>query len=491
MGSPISWIWTKDRRSPAAMLPCSGEAMRPARRSQRLQSGSLPDADLNGDGSPDLVSTANGTSNPGTLPLTATSGRDGSRLWTVDLVMSEDSSISPSTWCPPHLAGHILEAGKLPDVPVLYQRQRHGPKNNPALAWHELLQMRLARLSGRDGHTVWEQPLGEPANVSHNQLKIPFTLVDLDGDGVKDIIFWLPVPQDKETVAAKGPPEETKSPIRPPQPFFELRAHSGKDGKLLWRRTGFVSRMRGDLLPFLGGIPAPAVCDPKGDGHPLVLVADQTLPPKGETGIRGAIVALDGKSGDERWIWFAEGSSLNTQEGPWQWPQSWSNASPQIARTAAGLSIVVSAYNESLRMRTDPKSKASVPSDKTGNEIVVLTTAGEVLQKFEEEDPAYVRQGVVLDQYKRPRLWVHDLQGNGQDAIAWCAPHCVRRSCLPSQSCFGNLHACPRSCSGSKRFTRPAKLFRPGSSPETRTARSVWPGRRVKSAGDAMLTTLR
>ena len=159
-------------------------------------SNPLPDADLDGDGTPDLLAMPAKffELSTKTAKVVAASGRDGRTLWTADLQVTEDNTLSRNYEIPPHLARHILEAGQKPDVLVLYQRQRHAPneQNNPA-STRELRQFRLVRLSGRDGSLVWEQVLGDFSTLDIRDTNIPFATADLDGDGIKDIVFWLPV----------------------------------------------------------------------------------------------------------------------------------------------------------------------------------------------------------------------------------------------------------------------------------------------------------
>ncbi|MGA2257364.1 MAG: hypothetical protein ABSG53_22125, partial [Thermoguttaceae bacterium] len=389
-------------------------------------SSPLPDADLNGDGSPDLLSMPNGYASVShrTAKVVATSGRDGTTLWTSDIILTEDHTLSFTSLTPPHMAGHVLEAGKKPDVLVLYQRQRHvqsGP--NPGL-YKELLQTWLVRLSGHDGRMVWEKALDDYSTYDLRNIKIPFATADLDGDGDKDIVFWFPLSKAEPPTAERQSHEaKSTAPPTPAKPLFELRAYSGRDGKLLWRRPGFFAMEvagppMGFKIGFLKEIPAPVVCDPRGDGNPLVLVTDQGLPPDGAPGFRVEMLALDGKSGKEKWSWCGERVSPDFNSGPLESAGTWHHASPQIVRTAAGPAIVVSAFDESLRTHVDPKTKFPTPTKKSGSEIVLLSIRGEVLQKTEDETPEATRQG-ILPRPLRPRLWVDDLLGDGQDRLVW------------------------------------------------------------------------
>jgi tRNA A-37 threonylcarbamoyl transferase component Bud32/outer membrane protein assembly factor BamB len=397
------------------------------RRAEVVSKG-LPDADLDGDGVPDLLSTPSSYLGNRTAKVVATSGRDGKTIWTSDIVMTEDSTLSSTNLAPPYLAGHIFEVGKKPDVLVLYQRQRHAQsgENGPS---RELLQTWLARLSGHDGHMVWEQSLTDFGVLDIRNVKIPFTTADLDGDGVNDLVFWLPVAAPESPASEKNHQQSSsilftgKVPAPPARPLFELRAYSGRDGKLLWRRPGFFATEAagppmGYKIGSLQEIPSPVVCDPSGDGNPLVLVTDQCLSPGGAPGFRAEVLALDGKSGKEKWSWCGEGVSLNLNNGPLEAAGTWHDASPQIVRTATGPAIIVSAFDESLRTHVDAKTKFPTPTKKSGSVIVLLNVGGKVLRKIEDESPD-AQANFVNFPPVRPRLWVHDLLGDGQDGLVW------------------------------------------------------------------------
>ena len=429
-------------------------------RSAEVVSHPLPDADLNGDGIPDLLTMPNSSRTNRSLNVVATSGRDGSALWTAELLMTEDNTLSFTGLSASHMEGHILEAGKKPDVLVLYQRQRHPRSADNNAPTQQLLQTRLARLSGQNGHAAWDQAIGDFSECDIRNLKIPFALADLDGDGVKDIVFWLPMsksepPADEQmkkqaTESTSGKTEQTvvteKSAANdkvlpsPATPLFELIAISGRDGKLLWRRPGFFTT-KTSWSGWLGDIPAPTICDPKADGHPLVLIADQchewltadrllkelhsTSGGGGADALYTEILALDGKNGEQRWSWRGEGVSLNTYNGPLESAQTWRDASPQVARTAAGPAIVVSGFDESLRTKLDSKTHYPTPTGKSGARIVVLNTRGEVLRKTDDRSPD-PKANFVNFPPLRPQVWVHDLTADGQDTLVWCDGRRVR-----------------------------------------------------------------
>src|SRR5205807_7385333 len=109
--------------------------------------------------------------------------------------------------------------------------------------------------------------------------------------------------------------------------------------KLLWRRPGFET-IKTSWGGWLGDVPVPMICDPKSDGHPMVFIADQVLPPGGAPGLRTEVLALDGKSGKLEWSWHGGDASQSIYIGPLEAAQSWRDASPQLVRTAAGPALV-------------------------------------------------------------------------------------------------------------------------------------------------------
>jgi hypothetical protein len=377
-------------------------------------SGPLPDADLNHDGIADLLSLKSANVQ-GQGTIVATSGRDGSPLWTSKLAMGPTDSIRFAGRALPHLGAHRLEPQAPPAVLLIYQRQVYSPETLGVQ-----LQSWLTNLAGRDGSLLWQTALSDLRGQSNiDVLQIPFAIADLNGDGVQDLLFWFPLPVNEGAAASQKTADGTggKSRTAIPRvatsssgealvPQFELRAYSGRDGKLLWRRPDFFTNSSGAQGSFMGRVPTPLVVDLAGGGRPTVLITSVTCLPNSanEKDSHAEVVALSGSDGSFQWSWQGDSGTGMERES------AWANGSPQVVRTAAGKAIVVSAYDRTLAFRADPQ-KGTVPTDKSGNRIVVLNSHGELLQQTEIKHPKFGGP--------RPRLWIGSPRDDGLDAIVW------------------------------------------------------------------------
>ena len=374
----------------------------------------LPFADLDGDGVPDFLMIK--SSGP---RLNAISGRDGKLMWSVDLKFALPAQPTGGVesgfenGVDVHLGFHVMEAGHSPDVLLLYSAMGHGT------AGSQLSQLWLARIGGRDGQIRWRQALSEPNDLNFVGTRIPLAIADLDGDGVNDIVFWMPLshaearrlsssasdaPQPETKQSTHGSDETTPSLV----PRYELRAVSGRDGKVLWRRPGFFMR---DVDPqwrftFIRSIPQPVVAN-FDDGQPVVLITDPSLPGAGGVSDEKSyaeVVAINGHDGKAKWTW--RGGSGDHMVF---FHDTWVESTPQVVRAAAGNAIAVSIYDRKLTVVVDPKTKFPNPSGKSGQQIVVLNSRGEVVRRTEVRSP-----GQDGDPAK---IWIGDLDGDGLDEI--------------------------------------------------------------------------
>ena len=152
----------------------------------------LPGGDLDGDGAADFVVSKRVAPPPGktddTLPLEALSGRTGKRLWS--------TAISP-TMVARTLAGRDIEGidarvcnpGGSPDLFLMYAScfdlpPVSGPRPVDC-------QYRLARISGRDGHVVWDVLLADYQGGANKPVGFIHEIADLDGSGDREIVVLL------------------------------------------------------------------------------------------------------------------------------------------------------------------------------------------------------------------------------------------------------------------------------------------------------------
>ncbi len=194
----------------------------------------LPDfADLDGDGIPDaLVSDEpfKGFAAP-VQPLQAISGKTGRVLWRIaDLRERPGDQI---------FERHLLECrdidgDRAPEVLFAYNL---GENASTSQLW-------IAVISGKDGRIRWKTPLCPKGT---NTLLSPFrpALLERNGNGALDLVVWA--------ISSAG--------------TYEVRALSGRDGKLLWQAPL-------DCRPAVGPPQHPklATSYEKGGGSPQILV---------------------------------------------------------------------------------------------------------------------------------------------------------------------------------------------------------------------------
>ena len=399
-GRDGSLLWSSDQ---------TGFAFTLVNSLQRLQF-----ADLDGDGVPDFLMI--NSSGP---RLNAISGRNGKLLWSANLKFSLPDRPAGGlesgfeNGVDVHLGFQVMEAGHSPDVLLLYAKTWHGT------AGRQSSQLWMARISGRNGQIRWRRPLSDPNDLVLGGTRIPPAIADLDGDGVNDIVFWTPLSQAEArrlaSSASDAPPPEGKESARadydataPLVPRYELRAVSGRDGKLLWRRPGFFTRYDDPQwrCTFTRNIPQPVIAE-FDDGQPVVLITDASLPGAGGGSDEKAyaeVVAINGHNGKVKWTWRGgSGDHLGF------FHDTWVESSPHLVRTAAGNAIAVSIYDRKLTVVVDPKTKFPNPSGKSGQQIVVLNQRGQVVRRTDvrsagpDGDPA--------------RIWIRDLDGDGLDKI--------------------------------------------------------------------------
>ena len=174
----------------------------------RIMTPPLPDGDLNGDGTPDLLFLGQNDGWP-TGPLMAVSGKDGKTLWRTDHLLGPKTD---------RFYRGVLAECRGGDVIYLYNTWNLENRNQSVgtgTSTSKDLHNYVAVLNGRDGTLRWRQECpgffweGDPARVILSNDR-----ADLDGDGVNDFVVLLP--SDRGLV---------------------VRAFSGKDGAVLWEQS--------------------------------------------------------------------------------------------------------------------------------------------------------------------------------------------------------------------------------------------------------------
>ena len=134
-------------------------------------------------------------------------------------------------------------------------------------------QDRLARLSGRDGHVIWDVALADGPGWSRlESAELPHAFGDVDGDGQLAMFVLVPLQRMSSTPC-------------------ERRVISLRDGKTLWSHT---TPYRENVLATF------AAADLDGDGRPELVVRDQLL---ANAQAQFEVTALDGRVGSTRWTW--------------------------------------------------------------------------------------------------------------------------------------------------------------------------------------------
>ncbi len=235
--------------------------------------------DLDGDGAVDLlVGERSGGGRGRITPLHAVSGRTGRRLWTVPEVTAKMIGGMLAA------ASRDLDADGNAEVLWLVALdygypERFGFTSGEAQLW-------LFVTSGQTGRLKWSQPLspqyglvpGTPAAFQLADVELALECGDLNRDGTLDVMVPAATAEDR----------------------LELRALSGKDGALLWKRS---RELDGLAQLSLQNWTSPTICDLDGDRSAEVIVVEPAVSETGQSGVGQPVrvVALAGETGREQW----------------------------------------------------------------------------------------------------------------------------------------------------------------------------------------------
>jgi hypothetical protein len=225
----------------------------------------------------------------------------------------------------------------------------------------------LSVLSSADGTPQFSIPMPYRGK-GHRYSDWP-GLTDLDGDGVRDFLFWFP---------QKG--------IAVPQQPAELRAYSGRDGRMLWSGSPVVLEPPGNVWPIR---PVPA----EGHGHPLWLV-----PAVGDLdgdGVPEIVVAIHKGYDEASRQYPCELLVINGRNGKLKWKWKW-----QVAELG---------FLPPLLVDVDGKGRRDIYlliKEQQSHNMIMLNAAGQVRQRKPLPVAGHTRT-----------WWNVDLNGDGRDKL--------------------------------------------------------------------------
>jgi hypothetical protein len=335
-------------------------------------------ADLNGDGTPDLLLVGSGGQSRSKIavdalmvPVQAVCGRTGRQLWRAEDWRVEKRSgagfgLMSTVWPGPPLLSDPAGDGRV-DVFLIARvedmdspaRQPGGPA--PQAYW-------LLRMNGRNGRSIWQQPLS--THTSQQPAISPGrpVMARLSKDGAGDLLVLTPAGQQGE------------------QDDWQLTAVRGADGSVRWSHTTQLPR-----LPGASG-PEPLAGDLNGDGSMEVIVVSVVENAANEPGMAYQLQALDGRDG--RLLWS------------WDWRNAHSLALANLAWPAPALADVSG---------NGKRSVAVLVQDGNGSEIVLLDGRGQMQHRWEAKLQV---PGLPAS------LWIGDLDGVAGDEFllsSWTA----------------------------------------------------------------------
>jgi outer membrane protein assembly factor BamB len=330
-------------------------------------SAPLPEGDLDGDGSADLLVFLKGSwDDPVESPLRAYSGKDGRRLWKAagiqgSLPGRNHNYVSECF----RLECQALERNGRPGVVLVYGVGRFDSSGDPNECW-------LAVLSGPNGKLLWKEKIGGFGSDAR-YIKCPKSVgltppafADLNGDGVVDVVVLAQTAPASTTSGAAG------SRSTHFDTDHELRALDGRDGNLLWRQ-----KLPGGSFAFVVG--------PVGEGGAVEVVVASS----------NGLMALDGRDGQQRWMSSLPGNPV------WSGPKDVRGYTPQILADLDGTG----------------RRSVCLPV-REGRGILILDAPGKPRCALDVKPTS--PDTVPF------RLWSHDLDGDGKEELLFVSDGKVR-----------------------------------------------------------------
>jgi hypothetical protein len=262
----------------------SGGDRAPASKAPAVGNAAAAADDLDGDNVRDVLLYRAENSFLQSSPLVALSGRSGRKLWSADIkvrVMQNGASARIRD-----TDGDGRKEVLLVAPMDLGYEPRAGYGSDEVQLW-------AALFSGQDGRLIWKSPLsaayGREA-PGYRTEGFPYFLlagliapevIDVDDDGVLDVVL----------------PAEANADQRQ----LEMRALSGKDGRVLWRHPLPSLRSSGDVFSSTAPV---ALADLNGDGRQEVVALQFEDTPGGTR--RAHLEPLRAFDGKPLWSWQAE-----------------------------------------------------------------------------------------------------------------------------------------------------------------------------------------
>ncbi len=336
--------------------------------------------DLDRDAVPDVLvyDDTSGSSSSGiaSYPLHAISGRTGETLWSADLptYVTHGALLAES---------RDLDGDGRPEIVYAGVHDWGHPSNRRSFSSNQA-DLWLAVLSGPSGKVRWEQRLsktvganrGIALNTKYSQVRAAYA--DLNGDGTLDLLL---------------PADATPQGDR-----LELRALSGVDGKVLWKRTLAPPINKYRLLE---DSPVAVTGDLDGDGKPEVIVLEyfEKEAPNRRDRYHARLLVLDGADGKPKWPpWETKAEPLSRLIG--------ASADAKLRNRPAPLLLT--------RGQNKPRAIAVGLWGSPG-EAVVLEADGRLITRFALSGPKQPR-GQRRNTWTG-RLWNLDLNGDGSDEL--------------------------------------------------------------------------